>query len=822
MVIICPDIYNKEPSNELLEILKNFPYPLYSFQKYSIEATLNGYNSLVCAHTGAGKSICATATFPHFIKKGLKIIYTTPIKSLSNQKYYDFKKTFPNYSIGLITGDIKVGPNSDIIIMTQEILKNALFNNKYFDIDFNKDIGLVVMDEVHYINDRSRGHAWEQAIMSLAKIPTISLIMLSATINKPEIFAKWVSDVCFKEIALTTTKHRTIPLKHYAKIVLSDHNLKSFLLTIKDPSLKSTISSKFSENMLSFLLKDGPESFNDHNYHLLNKILDQINSCKIFVSKTFVLNEISLNLKNNNLLPAIFFSLSRKNVEYYSGQISNVLFNEDESYKINNVSKECRKIMTRLPNYKEYIDLPEYSKIVSLLEKGICYHHSGMLSIYRELIELMFELGYVKFLFATETFAVGINLPTKTVLFDSFTKFDGLERRLLKASEFAQMSGRAGRLGLDTVGHVIHLSNLFRDIPSINEYKEIMTGSPQTFSSKFKIDGSLVLSLISRGLNLSEISKFIEDSMIKTDIDNECKVIQEDILRITEEISKLTSARPLSDGLLENYATVINNKFTNNVNKFTNKNQKILKSILQKDPDIAKKYQDFLQRGLLTDKLESLKNDLIYTQNYIQETVSLLLDVLIEHGFIISNKISERGLMALAIQEANGLAFADILVDHLEDLDKLSEIELTMLLSVFCIADKESEDTLVSLDDVLDKDFEIFNEIIKLFQEKYLKYDDIYLRLKIPLSDSHKISIKMLGFIRDWCLATDVLSCKSVINDNEIQLGSLTKVILKINNLALEISGSFADDRYNSLRHKLSKIPELTLKFMITNQSLYL
>ena len=215
-----------EPNNEIQTLTQEekcyeFPYTLDNFQEAGIYAIQNNENVLITAHTGSGKTVLAIYGIAYAIKNNKKVIYTSPTKSLSNQKYDEFIKLFSGIStIGIMTGDIKVNPDAQIMIMTTEILRNILYKEKQLDglesaqsfINMN-DVGVVVFDEVHYINDPDRGRVWEEVIVMLR--PEISLIMLSATIDKAEQFCSWIGNIKQKNINLIKTSHRVVPLKHY-------------------------------------------------------------------------------------------------------------------------------------------------------------------------------------------------------------------------------------------------------------------------------------------------------------------------------------------------------------------------------------------------------------------------------------------------------------------------------------------------------------------------------------------------------------------------------------------------------------------------------
>jgi antiviral helicase SKI2 len=234
MVIICNKTYT---SLEYQTHFEKYPYSLSDFQKYAIEAIVKGDHVLITAHTGSGKTLPAEFAIEYFVGKGKKIIYTSPIKALSNQKYYEFSLKYPAISFGLFTGDIKTNPEANVLIMTTEILMNALISRKdssatnpnHFSMDLETELAAVVFDEVHYINDADRGQNWEKTLLMLPA--HIQKIMLSATIDSPERFAKWVEnlsveEICKKNVYLCSTNHRVVPLTHYGFFVVNESSLK--------------------------------------------------------------------------------------------------------------------------------------------------------------------------------------------------------------------------------------------------------------------------------------------------------------------------------------------------------------------------------------------------------------------------------------------------------------------------------------------------------------------------------------------------------------------------------------------------------------------
>ena len=229
MVIICDTPFPNESKYDAHFDL--FPFPLSDFQKYSIQAIVEGQHSLITAHTGSGKSLPADFAIQYFVGLGKKVIYTSPIKALSNQKYYEFVAKYPHISFGIMTGDIKVNPDADVLIVTTEILMNHLFIESsnlqlQFQMDIQRDLACVVFDEIHYINDADRGRVWEQTILMLP--PHIQMIMLSATIDSPEKFAAWCEKPdSGKQVYLSSTNSRIVPLIHYGYMVVNDGTLKA-------------------------------------------------------------------------------------------------------------------------------------------------------------------------------------------------------------------------------------------------------------------------------------------------------------------------------------------------------------------------------------------------------------------------------------------------------------------------------------------------------------------------------------------------------------------------------------------------------------------
>lgn len=845
MVLICKTAFTEEDLYNEAYFTKYFNnLSLSDFQKWAIKSIVDGDNVLITAHTGSGKTLPAEFAIQHLISKGKKVIYTTPIKALSNQKLFDFRRKFPTISFGILTGDCKDNPEADVLIMTTEILRNTLFNKKIneegknetkaplmFEMDFNTELGAVIFDEVHYINDPERGSVWEQSILMTP--PQVQLVMLSATIDKPEVFASWIeteknnqaiqATIPEKKMYLTPTYERVVPLTHYMWLSIHSNTFHSAKKTPYEQKLNDLYKTPI-------VISNSAGVFNDINYHKVNDILDFINKKNTYTKRQFVLDELITYLIVNGMLPAICFVFSRKHVELAAKEITKCLFEKDSGIPAM-IEKECRHIiMSKLTNYKEYITLPEYLELVALLEKGIAIHHAGMIPVLREMVELLFEKGFIKLLFATETFAVGINMPTKTVIFSGLTKYNGSTMRYLYPSEYIQMAGRAGRRGIDAIGHVIHCNNLF-EMPSLTEYKNMLTGKPQTLTSKFKISYTLALSIISQQKDISIINEFVEKSLLAYDIKRELESYNskekelETILIMKKE--QLNFCRTPEDKLKEY------REKSNLMRTAVNSNKKKFRRELN---DIETEYK-FLENDLIKFDAVSTaelnyKQNMVYkknTEEYISGTIhQLVATILIPNEFIQKNetqddclKITDKGLIATHLQEIHPLAMADIYTKT-DGFKEFTARDLASIFSCFTNLNVPEDLKTVSPNAHSYPINKITMEIIKSLDY----YEKLETAQQIDSGASYEINFDIQTEILDWCECETEEDCKKIINsvkhNKTISLGDFVKAVLKINNIAKEMEKICEIKNNIVLLEKIKQIPVLTLKYVVTNQSLYL
>ena len=828
MVKIC---YNSYPcSNEEIysQYFDKYPFPLSSFQKFAIESIVEGNHILITAHTGSGKTLPAEFAIEYFASKGKKVIYTSPIKALSNQKFYEFTQKFPNISFGILTGDIKSNPEANVLIMTTEILMNTLYakNRKdvktnsltMFEMDFNNELACVIFDEIHYINDIDRGKVWEETIMMLPQ--HIQMVMLSATLDSPEKFALWCetrgkpSENPLKQVYLTTTYERVVPLTHYSFITCTQGLFK----ILKDKQLEMEIMK--TTNTLH-IIQDARGNFNEINYQRIHKILKTFQDKNHYVKRQHVLNSVAKHMVMNNMLPAICFVLSRKALEQCAKEITITLL-EDDSKVPYIVRRECEQIIRKLPNYQEYLNLPEYLSMVSLFEKGIAIHHAGIIPILREMVELLFAKGYIKLLFATETFAVGINMPTKTVLFTDLNKFDGSGMRPLYSHEYTQMAGRAGRRGIDTIGYVIHLTNLFK---SINQpiIKPMMKGTPQVLVSKFKISYNLLLNLIDIGE--TDYTKYAKRSMVQGDIEQTTKGYYDSISKLQNEMNNISLVlgnckTPIE--IVTDYIT-LNQKKHANVNKKRKEIERNIQQIkdtyknIDKDVDIVSKY------NAKQDELSKLNEDLVSSEKTIDTNVFKVIQLLETNNFIKLNDdkyiLTIKGTIATHIREMHCLVFAELIEQKI--LHKFKAKELVGILSCFTnISVQEEKRNYLPVSNYVN-----VKECVENIYNMYQKQSTIEIKNMIETGINYSMHFDLIDYIIKWCECENDVDCKLILQqisiEKDIFLGEFVKAILKINNITAEmekIAELLGDIEFLSI---LKQVPELTLKFVATTQSLF-
>ncbi|KAL9635258.1 MAG: hypothetical protein Q9164_003583 [Protoblastenia rupestris] len=452
---------------------RTWPFTLDPFQQVSIASIERGESVLVSAHTSAGKTVVAEYAIAQSLKNNQRVIYTSPIKALSNQKYREFTAEFGD--VGLMTGDVTINPTATCLVMTTEILRSMLYRGS----EIMREVAWVIFDEIHYLRDKARGVVWEETIILLPD--KVRYVFLSATIPNAMQFAEWITKTHNQPVHVVYTDFRPTPLQHYFFPAGAD----GIHLVVDEKG--NFREENFNKAMTSIADKQG-----DDPGDAMAKRKGRGKDKKLNKGGTKGPSDIykivkMIMMKNYN--PVIVFSFSKNQCESFALQMSNLTFNgPDEKNLVDKVFNSALEMLT-----DEDKQLPQIQNILPLLKRGIGIHHSGLLPILKETIEILFQEGLIKVLFATETFSIGLNMPAKTVVFTSVRKFDGVSQRWVSPSEFVQMSGRAGRRGIDERGIVIMMIDEKME-PAIA--KDIVRGEQDKLNSAFYLGYNMILNLM--------------------------------------------------------------------------------------------------------------------------------------------------------------------------------------------------------------------------------------------------------------------------------------------------------------------------------------
>ncbi|TWW66438.1 Superkiller viralicidic activity 2-like 2 [Takifugu flavidus] len=447
---------------------KEYPFILDPFQREAILCIDNNESVLVSAHTSAGKTVCAEYAIALALREKQRVIFTSPIKALSNQKYREMYEEFQD--VGLMTGDVTINPTASCLVMTTEILRSMLYRGS----EIMREVAWVIFDEIHYMRDAERGVVWEETIILLPD--NVHYVFLSATIPNARQFAEWICHLHKQPCHVVYTDYRPTPLQHYIFPAGGDG---------------------------LHLVVDENGDFREDNFNTAMQVLRDAGDSggasgggkwdprgrKGGTKGPSSVFKIVKMIMERNFQPVIIFSFSKKECEAYALQVAKLDFNKDDEKRL--VEEVFNNAVDCLSD--EDKKLPQVEHVLPLLKRGIGIHHGGLLPILKETIEILFSEGLLKALFATETFAMGINMPARTVLFTSARKFDGKSHRFITSGEYIQMSGRAGRRGMDDRGIVIFMVDE-KMSPAVG--KQLLKGSADPLNSAFHLTYNMVLNLL--------------------------------------------------------------------------------------------------------------------------------------------------------------------------------------------------------------------------------------------------------------------------------------------------------------------------------------
>lgn len=547
------------------DMAREWPFELDTFQKEAVYHLENGDSVFVAAHTSAGKTVVAEYAIALAAKHMTKAIYTSPIKALSNQKFRDFRQIFDE--VGILTGDVQIAPEASCLIMTTEILRSMLYRGA----DLIRDVEFVIFDEVHYVNDLERGVVWEEVIIMLPE--HVTLILLSATVPNTYEFASWVGRTKKKDIYVISTAKRPIPLEHYLWANKEIHKIVDLDKKFIEKGWKAANDAMSGRDKIKALPpaeapgrgrgdqrggrgdrggrggnqrggaqrggaqqrgRGGPPRAS-HNPGHMGRGGRPGGRTSAAQDKTLWVHLVQF-LKKESLLPACIFVFSKKRCEENADALSNQDF--CTAIEKSAIHMTIERSIARLK--PEDRVLPQIVRLRDLLGRGIAVHHGGLLPIVKEVVEMLFAQTLVKVLFATETFAMGLNLPTRTVVFSGYRKHDGHSFRNLLPGEYTQMAGRAGRRGLDTIGTVIIVAPGGDEAPPVTELRQMILGEPSKLRSQFRLTYNMILNLLRvEALKIEEMIKrsFSEHAtqQLLPEHEKQVKISEADLAKIKRE-----------------------------------------------------------------------------------------------------------------------------------------------------------------------------------------------------------------------------------------------------------------------------------------------
>lgn len=681
--------------------MSEFPFELDDFQKEACEVIDNGESVVVCAPTGAGKTVIAQHAIHRALEQGCRIFYTTPLKALSNQKFYDFGEKYGYDKVGLLTGDTSINRGAQVVIMTTEVFRNMLYGTNFGAVADNlKDVRYVVLDEVHYMNDEQRGTVWEESIIYC---PTnIQIIALSATVANCDELTNWINTV-HSRTKLVNTDFRPVPLRFY----YFDSSQPFKLLPLLTP-----------EGKLNKKIR--PER-------------PQWAKGKDKRKKTYV-KQIIQNLADANMLPAIYFTFSRKKCDEQMEKCAGLGLN---------TKAEQEEIKAFIDEFIAENPHLYGNKHIEYLIQGVASHHAGLLPAWKNLVEKLFQKGLIKVVFATETLAAGINMPARSTVISATSKRTDSGHRMLTANEFLQMSGRAGRRGMDEVGYVTIVGTSFQ---TPEEVAELVLSGSNPLESRFSPSYSMVLNLLQR-FTLEESKELILKSFGYYSSDFRLKPILAQIEQFDNEINERNFVCPshLSDDKLLEYDKLrflyVQNRQTYKkilrqekqkhrplspeVIEFGERNKADLHKLQSFACDLCKHYKKHSKNIEVIKRIESKKKKLqkeiekqkdIYWNKFLAHRA-----VLQDYGYLQNDYPTEKGKTTSQIRAENELFLAEIIFSGV--LENLTPSQLAGVICAITTEELRIEIPYVPFSEPVRKTLNKIRNIKKKLAKTQANYD---------------------------------------------------------------------------------------------------
>ena len=622
----------------------NFPYKLDHFQKEAIKALDASNSVLLTAPTSSGKTFVAEYAIEKALEESKHLYYTAPIKALCNQKFRDFSNQFGEENVGLLTGDHSIRSDSKVLVMTTEVLRNMLYSSR----GTPEDLRYVVLDEIHFLEDPYRGAVWEEIILTLPK--NVLIVALSATVSNADELKDWITSVR-GNIEKITRETRPVPLKGHFFAVEKSRNHQLTRIEI---------------------LKNGKPNSRGQIFSNARRGRGKQNFRRWTTPRR---GEIVAELKKLEMLPAIYFIFSRKGCDEardsmvrYVGSLNN----SEEGKKARKYAEERFALLTEEEKRILRVDL-----LLEGLEKGFASHHAGLLPLFKQTIEELFSLGLLKLVFATETLAVGVNLPARSVVIEKLTKFNGESHELLKPSQFTQLTGRAGRRGIDVEGHSFTCWSPF--VP-FNEVVDLLTSKEFALISAFTPTYNMLANLLSTRSE-SEAAELLANSFAQFQWVRNTRNMNSGLIQEVQFRRNVLEATGLADGW-----------------SLTETGMPLTKIFNESDLLVTRAISDGILDGLPPEELAALVSCFIFrsrgkekrgkksreSENFINESIKELMILndeieRIEVGFGIQpNTPPDPGFAKVVFDWVSGRTLSEVLTKELTGGEFVRNIRLSV------------------------------------------------------------------------------------------------------------------------------------------------
>ena len=640
---------------------QQYNFAFDDFQQSGCLSLEDGRSVLVAAPTGAGKTI--VGEFAAFLADhtGTKCFYTTPIKALSNQKYQEMVKTYGPSHVGLLTGDSSINGDAPIVVMTTEVLRNMIYANP----DAIKNLGYVVMDEVHYLADKFRGAVWEEILIHLPE--RIQVVSLSATVSNAEEFGEWLKSVR-GETDVVLSELRPVPL--YQHILIGNRLLDLF---VDDGRVNPEIV-RLERNSVRRIPGSANRGWQGRQFSSIRSLTRA---------------EIVEKLRERDYLPAIFFIFSRAGCDAAVSQCIKEGLSLTNSLEKEEIRATIELRTSELPT--EDFGVLNFHEWCQALERGIAAHHAGLLPMFKETIEELFQKGLLKVVFATETLALGINMPARTVLLEKLIKWNGETHSVITPGEYTQLTGRAGRRGIDIEGNAVVMwseqidSSMAAGLASTRTYP-----LRSSFSPTYNMSANLVARF-----GTAKARKSLSASFAQFQADRSVVGLARQIEKNEETIRSMRGEAVCHLGDFQEY---MEHRFAikrlessghsrerrkvsrHRIEEEIGENRKAMKSHpCHPCPDRESHARLFEKAERLEREISGLRSRMDSRTNVIPRTFDQVCSVLQELGYLAGESLTEKGKLLTRIYAESDLLLSEFISNNL--FDGLSAPDLVALLS---------------------------------------------------------------------------------------------------------------------------------------------